>query len=160
MEIISLTEQSFHSNQIARWHYDEWVDPLSETTVDAVARKIGKNVALLREIPHYYIAVDGQKLQGVVELKYRENIEYPEYVHWLGGLYVCSSSREKGVASKLVKFAIKRADELEIDKLYLQCERGLLEFYYKHGFKPLHDATHGKYETKVMEYEFYNSSRT
>lgn len=160
MEIISLADRSFHSKKIANWYYDEWGDALSENTVDDIAIEIRNKVNLNRDIPHYYIAVDEEKLHGVVEIKIRENINFPEYVYWVGGLYVCADSRSKGIASKLIEFVKRRTNEMGIVELYLQCEQNLFSFYKYHSFKYLHDAKHKRYETKIMVYESSDNGRT
>ena len=160
MEIISLSDRSLHINEIASWHYDEWGDPLEEGTVDDIAKDIRRKVDLNKDIPHYYIAVDKEKLHGVVELKIRENTNYPEYVYWLGGLYVCAESRRKGIASNLIEYAKTKISEMGIVDLHLQCEHKLMDFYQFHSFKLLHDAKHGRYETKIMVYKSSDDGRT
>lgn len=150
MKIVSLAEHPEHSRQVAEWYYDEWVDPTSDKSLDDVFKEICGRLSLKGDIPEYYIAIDTEQLLGVVELKYRENQSYPEYVHWLGGLYVNAEARMRGIASKLIKFDKKRAHELGVKELYLQCEQHLVDLYLKHEFNVCHGATHGDMETTIM----------
>jgi len=150
MEIISLTERPSHSCTIATWYHTEWVSSVSERTVDDVLEKISRNINLMKNIPHYYIAVDNEQLLGVVELKYRENENYPEYKHWLGGIYVAADSRGVGVGSSMIAFAKCRASELDVEDLFLQCDENLIDYYKSHDFSVCHGANHGQFRTTIM----------
>ncbi|WP_255900301.1 GNAT family N-acetyltransferase [Vibrio campbellii] len=55
------------------------------------------------EFPLAFVVHDeNNKLVATAELKIRENIDFPEYEHWLGGVYVEDSARGKGYAAALV----------------------------------------------------------
>lgn len=150
MKIHSLSNYIEHSAEIARWYHDEWVDDSSAVTVVDVENEIREKANLSDEIPHYYIALENERLLGVVELKYRENRNHLEYVHWLGGLYVSPKMRSKNIGSNLIRFAKSKASEIGVVEFYLQCEKALIPMYEKHAFKQLHKAKHGNWETMIM----------
>lgn len=150
MKIVSLSEHIEYSSEIAQWYYDEWVDTSSPLTIADVEKRIRDKVERLDEIPHYYVALENDNLLGVVELKFRENKNHLDYVHWLGGLYVNQKERSKNVASQLIQFAKTRVSEIGVEAFYLQCKQDLVPMYEKHGFVKLHEAKHGNWETMIM----------
>lgn len=150
MKIESLSKFGQHTAEIAQWYYDEWVDASSPRTLDDLENEIRERVSLGAEIPHYYVALDNDRLCGVFELKYRENISYPDYVHWLGSVYVNPVTRGKGVAANMVRHAKMRASELDIKEFYLQCDEKLVSMYEKHDFRKLHAAKHHDWDTIIM----------
>ena len=72
-----------------------------------------------KKIPLSLVAhIDG-KLVGVIELKIRENLHYPDYEYWIGGIFTHSSHRRKCIASKLIDSAKQKAIGFGVQKLYL-----------------------------------------
>jgi len=150
MKIYSLEKSIEHSSEIAQWYHDEWVDDSSSITVADVEKEIIEKVSLSEKIPHYYIALENENLLGVVEIKYRENKNHLDYVHWLGGLYVSPKMRGKKIGSQLIEFVKMRALEIGVVEFYLQCQKDLIPMYEKHDFRQLHKAKHGNWETMIM----------
>lgn len=150
MKIESLSKYPEYINEIAQWYYDEWVNSSSPRTVADLDNEIRERVALDVPIPHYYVALEDHRLCGVFELKYRENIGYPDYVHWLGSVYINPATRRKGFAASLISHAKLRASELGVQDFYLQCDEKLVSMYEKHGFRKLHPAKHHDWDTIIM----------
>jgi len=138
MKIYSLSESQQYIEEIAGWYHREWFDGDTAVTKDEISRSIKKKVDFQCSFSGFYVAVDADSLVGVVEFKFRENISYPEYVHWLGGLYVKHENRGEGIASELLSLAKNHAVKQGVAKLYLQCETNLISLYEKHGFRVLH----------------------
>ncbi len=150
MEISLLADHPSEAPKIAKWYYDEWARIAPNVTEEMVLENvIGKSVNR-KQIPLSLVAHKAEELVGVLELKLRENKNYPEYENWVGGVFTSPLHRGKGIASYLLREAKILAVELNIDKLYLQCESFNVGLYERHGFKALHQAKHHNVETTVM----------
>ena len=141
MEISLLADKPDASGIIAQWYYDEWLTNVSGITVEDVSDQISKT-SNRDKVPLTVIAHKNNELIGAIQLKLYENKIYPEYEHWLGGMYVKSQYRGQGVSTILIKQAIKHALQASISCLYLQCESHNINLYKKHGFKFLHEGKH------------------
>ena len=150
MEIKSLSNHLGLCSHVANWYHDQWIGPSSPIQISDIEKGIVEKVILKSDIPHFYITLKEEKLVGVVELKYRENVNHLDYVHWVGGLYVHPSYRNLGVASGLIKHVLLKAAEIGLEELYLQCDVSLVEFYKDLGFIHLHSSKHGDHDTEVM----------
>lgn len=150
MEIKSLAENTQYIRQVAEYYHDEWVATSSTASVSDVESDIRKKIGLKEEIPHFYVAVVNDTLVGVVELKIRENSNYPDYLYWLGGLYVNPQFRGQGAAGLLVDYVKRKFADIGVAEVYLQCEHALIEKYKKYGFVELHPAKHGEIDTTIM----------
>ena len=60
---------------------------------------------------------------GVAELKYREMVIYPDKEHWIGGVFIPSNHRGKGVATGMVNKVTEIAKSLGVVTLHLQTEK-------------------------------------
>jgi putative hydrolase of the HAD superfamily len=149
MRISLLADYPHETVKIAQWYYDEWLSNIPGLTVEKVAEKIS-NSNNRSELPLILLGHKRGELVGVVELKNNENKNYPEYEHWLGGLYVKPDYRGEGLSHALIEEAKKRADQLGIKKLYLQCESDNIELYERHNFLSLHNATHSGIPVTIM----------
>ena len=150
MEISFLSEYPESTAEIAQWYYDEWAGPNPTTTVEQIALNIKKKAESNYQIPLSFVAHNDNALIGVVELKFRENKNHPEYEHWLGGLFVKPECRGSGVCSSLINRVKQHSVLLELEKLYLQCEENLVPMYRKYTFRELHKAKHRDFETTIM----------
>ncbi|MGF1701479.1 GNAT family N-acetyltransferase [Photobacterium makurazakiensis] len=150
MEVTLLADHPHEVNIIAQWYYNEWGHISPNVTEEIVREKVVEKSINRNEIPLAIVIHDNSELVGVAELKYRENRNYPEYEHWLGGVFVNPSNRGRGISSLLVSEAKSKAVNLGIKQLYLQCESDNVDLYKKHGFKELHQASHLEITTTIM----------
>ncbi|MCK6264720.1 GNAT family N-acetyltransferase [Vibrio sp. ZSDE26] len=150
MEITLLAEHPDYVPKIAKWYFDEWAHIAPNITEEMVLEKVTEKSQNRDQIPLALIACMEDKLVGVLELKIRENKNYPEYEHWVGGVYTNPANRGQGVASQLLKKAKVLAIDFGVQDLYLQCECFNIPLYLKHGFKALHLAQHHDSETTIM----------
>lgn len=137
---------------ISRWYFEEWGHLDSSFTMqkiyDGLSEKLKKDDDFLSLIVVY----ETQSLVAVADLKYREHKEYPEYEHWIGGVFVNPDHRGKGYASALINRAKEHAAELGINELYLQCEEHNEGLYIKHGFRPIHSVVHYGVPTRIFKF--------
>ncbi|EHR1015856.1 GNAT family N-acetyltransferase [Vibrio parahaemolyticus] len=153
MEISLLADYPHKAPKIAKWYYDEWARMAPDVTEAMVLEKVIEKSVNRNEFPLSLVAhIDGE-LVGVLELKIRENKHYPEYEHWVGGVFTHKNHRHKGIARKLLDSAKDKATTLGVKKLYLQCESFNIQLYLNHGFKVLHQARHHEIETTIMVWE-------
>ncbi|WP_033298706.1 GNAT family N-acetyltransferase [Psychromonas ossibalaenae] len=150
MEISVLAEHPNEASKIAKWYFDEWsyIDP--NFTESMFLEKVLEKAVNCDKIPMALVAHKENELMGVLELKLRENKNYPEYENWVGGVFTNPDNRGQGIASQLLNHAKGLAVELDIQELYLQCESFNVNLYENHGFKVLHKAKHHDVETTIM----------
>jgi putative hydrolase of the HAD superfamily len=118
-----------------------------------VLEQIIENSTNRNHIPLSLIVRDNNQLAGVAELKYRENKNYPDYVHWIGGVFVDPNYRGRGISNLLIVEAQNMAVSMGIDKLYLQCESHNVCLYKKHGFRELLLASDNEPPVIIMLWE-------
>jgi len=153
MEILFLADMPNESLKIAQWYFDEWAYTVPGVTVDMVHQKVLDKSKNRMEIPLILLVHEDKELAGVAELKLRENLNHPEYEHWIGGVYVSPGLRGKGYASALISKAKSHAIELGIKSLYLQCEDHNIDLYLRHDFKILHNSEHNSVKTTIMVHD-------
>ena len=150
MKISFLSEYPNKATEIAQWYYDEWAGPAFTTTVEELAANVKNKSKSDHQIPFAFVAIEEDALIGVVELKFKENKNHPEYEHWLGGLFVHPENRGTGVGKLLIDRVKQHCVLLGLEKLYLQCEDSLVPMYTNHDFLKLHRAKHRGFETVIM----------
>ena len=153
MEVSFLADNPHESIKIAQWYFDEWACTVPNVTLDMVHEKVLDRSKSKLEIPLIVTVHDEQELVGAAELKYRENKHYPEYEHWVGGVYVKPTHRGKGYSSALISKAKEHANKLGIKSLYLQCKDHNIGLYVKHGFQALHETEHNSVKRTIMVYQ-------
>lgn len=121
--------------EIALCYYNEWGYIAG---VESVENEIEKTHTFLQEdLPFMLVAHENSIFLGVIQLKFFEMDCYPNYEHWLGGVYVRESYRKKGVAKALIEEGMKKANQLGVQTVYLQTERKDGGLYTKLGWKPV-----------------------
>lgn len=136
--------------QVAGWYFDEWLSDLPNMSVDKVALKLS-SYDNRDKAPLLVLAKLNGELMGAAELKLREMDIYPEYEYWIGGVYVKSSARGKGIAANLVKEVIKYAKAQAIDQLYLQTQKLDGGLYHKLGFNLIEEVDYRGHHVAVMK---------
>jgi GNAT superfamily N-acetyltransferase len=141
MHFAMLADHEYAVPLIARWYYEEWGYLHENATQDGTARDV--RGYLNREVmPFIVLAVDGDAIAGAAQLKYREMAEtFPDYEHWLGGVYVAPEYRGRSIGSALAEEIARRALSCGVRTLYLQTERLDGGLYRKLGWEPI---THAK----------------
>lgn len=152
IKISLLADHPLESKKIAQWYFDEWLHEIPELTVNRISEKMSKSINR-NSLPIMLLAHLNSSLIGVVELKISENSSHPEYTPWLGGLYIKPNFRGNGYSNTLIGEAKQTAINLGNDHLFLQCEKKNIGLYKKHGFKVLHDSSHGKFSVTIMKWE-------
>ena len=137
---------------IAQWYFDEWGHLRPGTTVGRVLGKLQGSLNRDR-IPLILLAVAGDEIVGVAELKYREMDCFPEKEHWLGGVFVAAEYRGKGIAAKLIGKIVELAKPLGVRTLHLQTQRWDGGLYARLGWKPVQRLRYKGLDVLVMALE-------
>lgn len=153
MRVSFLVNHPHYVNQIAQWYFDEWACMSSTATVEKVAKDVSAKAKSTHDFPLAFIVHDMDTLYGVAELKIRENKNYPQYEHWLGGVFVAPENRGEGIAGLLIKSAQDHASVIGVEELYLQCETHNITLYKKYGFQALHEADYGAESITIMSWK-------
>ncbi|MFT4924152.1 MAG: putative N-acetyltransferase YhbS [Phenylobacterium sp.] len=136
MKIKLLADEPGAINTIAQWYYDEWSGDPPEYNINQIKDML-KLSCNHDKVPLTLVAKEGDKLVGVAALKFTEMAMFPQYQHWLGGVYVVASERGKGIAAKMVTAILAKAKAAGVKTLYLQTDDHSGGVYLTLGFKPL-----------------------
>ena len=149
IKFVNLADQPESIALVAKWYYDEWgrlsTSSSFESTLEKVSTQSNKD-----RIPLHVLGLAGSKVVGVIQLKFQENKTYPKGSHWIGGVYVASEARGKGVGEALVSKISEVAKSFEVRELYLQTERQDGGVYSKCGFQPIETVMYNGMDVLVM----------
>lgn len=135
---------------IARWYLDEWGRE-EEGDLETFTNHIKKKYLNSREIPMIICGIENGDLVAVCRLKFHEMAEYPDYVHWLGGVYTSAEHRRRGLGSEIVGHAIGVSLEHNVEVLYLQTEDLTGGIYKNLGWEPIERTKTKRAEVLVMK---------
>lgn len=153
MKIQQLSKYPDFLPVIADWYYGEW----GYLNPNAKQADIVKSLQCYLQddgLPQALVALDQETPIGVAEIKYRELSLYPQYEHWLGGVFVKQERRKKSVGFELVKQALTLARAHNVAELYLQTLRLDGGLYCKLGWQAVEEFQHKGYTKLLMVYRF------
>ena len=87
---------------IAQWYFDQWGERSPGSTVATTCAYL-ETYLNRTSIPLLVLAVNHDDILGVASLKYREMDIYPDREHWLGGVYVPTVHRDRGLGPAMLK---------------------------------------------------------
>jgi predicted GNAT family acetyltransferase len=127
---------------LADWFYDEWGCGDPNSSPESMRRLLG-NYLNRDQFPLTIVLLrDGEPIASA-SLKIQEMETHPQYLHWLGGVYVHPQYRNEGFGSQLVEYTANEAVNLNIKQLYLYT-RNHEEFYTRLGWqvieRPLYEG--------------------
>jgi len=135
MQIDSIADHLDLVDVIARWHFAEWghLDPSNtlEAWTEGLRQRTRRD-----QIPTTYIALEADELLGSVSLVEHDMLTRPDLSPWVAGVYVIPARRHRGIGSALVRYAVHRAAQMGVKRLYLYTHPAR-EFYTKLGWSLL-----------------------
>jgi GNAT superfamily N-acetyltransferase len=148
MKIIDLRHAPQHLQTLAQWHHLQWADLNPGSTL---AGRIEKMAVYLGDtfIPTTYMAMD-PGLLGSAAIVAHDLDTRPDLTPWLASVYVAPEHRKKGVATKLVKHVMDKAEQAGIKTLYLFTP-DQEPFYKKLGWHTLSKDSYHGHEVTVMQ---------
>ncbi|AWH46869.1 GNAT family N-acetyltransferase [Stenotrophomonas sp. ZAC14A_NAIMI4_1] len=148
MEFNVLTGDAPERQQLAQWYHAQWGQDAGLSLEQELQRLNTPQDA--EGFPHLIVSFDGDQLVGAVQLKRREMQAFPQYEHWLGGVFVADSHRRRGLAGALVEQAAAQAARMGVSDLYLQTEVLDGGLYARLGWTPICEADSHGYHVLVM----------
>ncbi|MEL6653864.1 MAG: GNAT family N-acetyltransferase [Bacteroidota bacterium] len=150
MEYHLLADRPEYIPELAAWYFAEWGKDAKGNNLEREADQL-RQYLNRDQIPLSVLALDGDRLAGAAQLKYREMKQFPEREHWLGGVYVAKEFRGKGLATKLVQEIVRSAKQYKVKELWLQTEHLNGGLYAKLGWEPDQIVKLPTYTTLVMK---------
>lgn len=120
---------------LAGWFFDEWGRHNSNLTQEIIEENL-KGRLNRDQVPLVLVQLlDGSPIAST-SIKIQEIETHPQYMHWLGSVYVLPDYREQGIGSNLIRRTIEEAKRLGVEQLYLYT-RNKQKFYSKLGWIPV-----------------------
>jgi len=133
---------------IAQWHWDEWghLDPEGSLVkwADGIAKRNNKD-----RIPITFVAVEKDLPVGSVSVEENDMETRKDLIPWLSGVYVKPECRSRGIASQLIRSAIDKSQNLDIENLYLYT-RSAYGLYRKLGWIEMEKCHYQGREVTIM----------
>lgn len=101
---------------LASWFYAEFRRP--DLSVERIERRLHEGLNRDR-LPLVLVSFRDQQPVASASLKIQEMDIRPEYLHWLGSVYVRPEARNQGIGSQLVEYIAGEARRLGVEDLYL-----------------------------------------
>lgn len=135
---------------LGSWYHRAWGQRLRNQTESESIADLDRYLNV-GTIPCILLATESSDILGAAQLKYHEMARlFPDREHWLGGVYVPSRHRGRGIASALVTEIIAQASALGVETLYLQTEQLDGGMYARLGWYPLELADNHGLKVQVM----------
>ena len=151
MEILNLCERPELSSKAALWFSSKWgvsKEAYEESIKEAAAKEMARNMTGQRKeyavsggrtiryyaVPRWYIVLDEEENiiagAGIVENDFNERKDLSPN---LCALFVEEQWRNRGIAGRILDFALRNMGSFGIERLYLLTEH--TDFYEKYGWK-------------------------
>ena len=151
MHIDFLADHPEFIDPIVRWHHEEWGFLRPGDTVEArTARLIAE--CGRGEIPTTFVAFTGSTVIGSATLLAHDMDTRMDLTPWLGGVYVASDYRRRGIGSELVGRVVEVAARLGVPRLYLYTPSAE-QMYSRLGWLPIERTHYHGADVVVMSYD-------
>lgn len=138
--------------QSASWAVEEWRRDFPYDTVDWYLT-LYAHADLSESLPIVLAAFIDDEFVGSASLIADDELpDASEPGPWVAAVYVAESARGQGVGSALVKDLLRRASELQIERVYLYTQHGA-PWYEAMGWTPCRTARLRDHDVTVMMYE-------
>jgi len=145
-----LADCQYLITQLASWFYHEWGIRNPDLSIDVIEENLRRRLNRDR-LPLTFVGFQDGVPVGSASLKIREMEIYPQYIHWLGTVYVLPEYRDQGVGSQIVEHAISEAKKLgNINELYLYTS-DRERFYTRLGWQTLEKPFYHGRKVVVMK---------
>ena len=118
VRISYLIENPEYIPKLAQWLFDQWGSILYEKTPDARLKKL--NAHMNRDqLPIAWVAHANGQLLGTAALRVHDLEEHEDLTPWLGGVFVGSQFRRRGIGAALCATVEDAARTRGVQTLYL-----------------------------------------
>ncbi|ABZ74590.1 GCN5-related N-acetyltransferase [Shewanella halifaxensis HAW-EB4] len=150
MKFVLLADNQPALPQVAKWYSDQWGYIGEGRSTKELELKL-RDYLNRDKLPLIILAQDGNEVIAAAQLRYHEMDIYPEREYWLGGVYVNSKHRGKGVAQALISAIIDKAKILGVGSINLQTEYLSGGLYRDLGWQPIEQVVNHGINVLVME---------
>jgi N-acetylglutamate synthase-like GNAT family acetyltransferase len=117
-QISYLVEHPEYIRQLAQWLFEQWGAILGETTLETRIKKL--NAHMNRDqLPIAWVAHANGQLLGTAALRVHDLEGREDLTPWLGGVFVASQFRRRGIGATLCATVEDAARTRGIQSLYL-----------------------------------------
>ena len=137
LDFAPLAERPDAAPRVARWWCDEWGLPRRHASLEAYVSELASLKA--DDLPFHLLALGGGDILGVATLKDRNALQelFPDFRHWLSGVYVPPAHRGRGIATALCLKMVDVAKTKGVGRLHLATEALDGGLYAKIGWQPV-----------------------
>lgn len=119
--------------QLALWHHQEWLHLNPDATLEQRFARYQQSL-VTDALPEIFIAHNDAQLLGSVTLDKEDMDTRKILTPWLASLYVKPESRGQGIASQLIEYVVRYAEQQRYKNLYLFTE-DQTDFYQHRGWR-------------------------
>jgi N-acetylglutamate synthase-like GNAT family acetyltransferase len=134
---------------LAGWFWEEWGQNNARSSPAEMEHTLTQFLNRER-IPLTIVRLRDSKPIATASLKLREMETHPQYLHWLGGVFVHPEYREQGLGSQLVEYTTTLAKRLKVHQLYLYT-RSHEYFYTRLGWQVIERPMYRGRKAILME---------
>lgn len=134
---------------VADWHHREWGHLTPRSSLDRCISHVARTCTR-DAIPLTFVAVAGDVPVGCASLIHHDLKTRMELSPWLASVYVAPECRRQGIGSRLVRRAVDRAREFQMERLYL-ITPDQESFYRRLGWDPLERTNYRAEDVVIME---------
>lgn len=148
-KIIYLADRTDLIPTLGGWFYQEWGRNFPDLTQVTFEGKLWQRLNR-DQVPLVLVILRDDSPIASASLKIREMETHPQYLHWLGSVYVVPEYRREGIGTELVQYAVKEAKRLAVHDLYLYT-RNRESFYTRLGWKVIERPLYHGREVVIMK---------
>lgn len=152
VQIAPLCEHPQHLTSLAQAHLQAFGGLLPDWTLEQARAELAAH-DVPDVIPTTWLALDGEDWLGSVSLLANDDPRIDQYTPWLASLYVRPDARARGIGAALVKRCVQAAAALDVPRLHLYCQDGLVPYYTRLGWQPYDRLPLGPLQVVVMAIE-------
>lgn len=147
-KLICLADRQELIPTLSDWFYKEWSQNFPDLTQATIEVKLRERLNR-DKIPLVQILLRDDSPIASASLKLREMETHPHYPHWLGSVYVLPEFRGGGIGTYLVKYAVAKAKQIEVETLYLYT-RSKEDFYKQLGWQTIERPLYRGRQVAIM----------
>lgn len=134
---------------LASWLHDEWGKNDPKRSVEHAKTYLERHMN--RDKPPLTLIgfLSGEPI-ATASLKIQELSTHPQYLYWLGNIYVKPEFRGQGIGSCIIEYAAKEALRLNVQNLYLYTS-SQEHLYHQLGWIPIERMAYRSREIVIMK---------
>jgi GNAT superfamily N-acetyltransferase len=118
VQISYLVEHPEFIPELAQWLFEQWGSILAEKTVETRIQKLQAHMNR-HELPIAWVAHANEQLLGTAALRVHDLEGHEDLTPWLGGVFVGSQFRRRGIGATLCARVEDEARSRKVETLYL-----------------------------------------